>query len=75
MDSHANLIYCAGIPLTATSESLVHVSTLADGKVPAVYELTLWGTGIDIYRQLGSWTANVGLEGTTLTASATVVLQ
>jgi len=70
-----SLYYALDIPLSDTSTSLVHVSTLPDTTVRAVYELVVWGTPIDLYNQVGTWTATAKLEGGDTVASATVVLR
>lgn len=69
------LYYAQSIPLVDTSTSLVRVWTLPGGTVRAVYKLNIWGTPIDLYAMVGTWTATAKLVKGTATGSATVVLR
>ena len=70
-----SLYYELDIPLADTSTTLVHVSTMPDGTVRAVFELLVWGTPIDLYGDVGTWTATAKLVGDSTTGSAAVVLR
>jgi hypothetical protein len=70
-----SVYYALEIPLADTDTSLVHVAALADGTRRAAFQLLVWGTTIQSYDDVGTWTAQATLTGGTVAGQATVVLR
>jgi hypothetical protein len=72
---NGTLYYSTAIPFTQPERSDVSVQVLADGTRRVIFTLQIWGTTIEMYRRVGTWRAEVGLDGGAVAASSTVVLE
>jgi hypothetical protein len=70
-----SVYYAVEIPLVETDSSLVHVAVLPDGTRRAAFKLLIWGTEIEGFAELGTWTAAATLLGEGTSGAATVVLR
>jgi hypothetical protein len=70
-----SVYYAVEIPLADSDGSLVRVAALPDGTRRATFELLIWGTEIETYAELGTWTAAVTLLGDGAAGAAEVVLR
>jgi len=67
--------YEAEIPFADTNTSLVYSAALADGTRRVAFQLLIWGTTIESFDEVGSWTAKATLVGGSAGGQATVVLR
>jgi len=67
--------YAAEIPFADTNTSLVHSAALADGTRRVAFQLLIWGTTIESYDEVGTWTARATLAGGSAGGQAAVVLR
>jgi hypothetical protein len=70
-----SVYYAVEIPLAETDGSLVHVAVLPDGTRRAAFQLLIWGTEIETFAEVGTWTAAATLLGDGTAGAATVVLR
>jgi hypothetical protein len=55
--------------------SLTHVAALTDGTRRVAFKLLIWGTTIETYADVGTWTARASLVGGGASTTATFVLR
>ena len=70
-----SVYYAQEIPFADTDTSLVHAAALPDGTRRAAFQLLIWGTTIESYADVGTWTARATLVGGSASAEASVVLR
>jgi hypothetical protein len=67
--------YATEIPCTDGATSLFSSWTLADGTRRVAFKLLIWGTSIESFDDVGTWTATAELLDGSTTASATLELK